>query len=104
MIGHNRIEDGVFRTYDNFTGYTGDAPTSEAEYMALLEEQGVFNGSAPSWTEVHTKISNEKARKLRKNEYPPVEDYLDGIVKGDQAQIDEYISECLAVKAKYPIE
>jgi hypothetical protein len=38
----------------------------------------------------------------RKNEYPPIEDYLDAIVKGDQSQIDEYINKCLAVKAKYP--
>ena len=35
-------------------------------------------------------------------EYPPITDYLDGVVKGDQTQIDKYISDCLAVKAKYP--
>jgi len=35
-------------------------------------------------------------------EYPPVTDYIDGVVKGDQAQIDAYIAACLAVKAKYP--
>lgn len=38
----------------------------------------------------------------RKQEYPPIEEYVDGIVKGDQSQIDEYINKCLAVKAKYP--
>lgn len=38
----------------------------------------------------------------RRNEYPPIEDYIDGVVKGDQSQIDEYINKCLAVKAKYP--
>lgn len=38
----------------------------------------------------------------RKNEYPPIEDYIDGVVKGDQTQIDEYIQKCLEVKAKYP--
>jgi hypothetical protein len=35
-------------------------------------------------------------------EYPPMADYIDGIVKGDQAQIQAYIDACLAVKAKYP--
>lgn len=35
-------------------------------------------------------------------EYPPMTDYLDGIVKGDQAQVQAYIDACLAVKAKYP--
>jgi len=27
---------------------------------------------------------------------------MDGIVKGDQAQIDKYIADCQAVKVKYP--
>jgi hypothetical protein len=39
---------------------------------------------------------------LRAAEYPPIADYLDGIVKGDQAQVQAYIDACLAVKAKYP--
>jgi hypothetical protein len=38
----------------------------------------------------------------RASEYPPIADYLDGIVKNDQAQIDAYILACQAVKAKYP--
>jgi len=38
----------------------------------------------------------------RAAEYPPITDYLDGLVKGDQEQIDKYIADCLAVKAKYP--
>ena len=38
----------------------------------------------------------------RAAEYPPITDYLDGVAKGDQVQIDKYIADCLAVKAKYP--
>ena len=38
----------------------------------------------------------------RAAEYPPITDYLDGVVKGDQAQIDAYIAACQAVKIKYP--
>ena len=38
----------------------------------------------------------------RAAEYPPITDYIDGVVKGDQAQIDAYIAACQAVKAKYP--
>jgi hypothetical protein len=38
----------------------------------------------------------------RASEYPPMTDYLDAIVKNDQAQIDKYIADCLAIKAKYP--
>jgi hypothetical protein len=38
----------------------------------------------------------------RQAEYPPITDYIDGVVKGDQDQIDKYIADCLAVKTKYP--
>lgn len=38
----------------------------------------------------------------RVRNYPDIAVYLDGVVKGDQAQIDAYIAACLAVKAKYP--
>jgi hypothetical protein len=40
----------------------------------------------------------------RANEYPDFKEYLDGIVKGDDAQIQKYINDCLAVKVKYPKE
>lgn len=38
----------------------------------------------------------------RQQEYPPITDYLDAVVKGDQQQIDAYIAACQAVKNKYP--
>ncbi len=38
----------------------------------------------------------------RAREYPNITDYIDGVVKGDQAQIDKYIADCLAVKARHP--
>jgi hypothetical protein len=38
----------------------------------------------------------------RQAEYPPFTDYLDGIAKGDQAQINKYIADCQAVKSRYP--
>jgi hypothetical protein len=40
--------------------------------------------------------------RLRAKEYPSITDYIDGVVKGDQEQIDAYIAACLAVKEKYP--
>jgi hypothetical protein len=43
-------------------------------------------------------------QRKRAAEYPPITDYIDGVVKGDQEQIDAYIAACLAVKAKYPKE
>lgn len=41
-------------------------------------------------------------QRQRAAEYPPMTDYIDGIVKGDEAQVQAYIDACLAVKAKYP--
>jgi hypothetical protein len=38
----------------------------------------------------------------RQAEYPNVIDYIDGVVKGEQAQINKYIADCQAVKSRYP--
>jgi hypothetical protein len=51
---------------------------------------------------VKTVTSVSDYRIQREMEYPPMADYLDGVVKGDQAQINAYIAACKAVKAKYP--
>ena len=53
-------------------------------------------------TELNADYDSKEYQRKRKEEYPPMEDYLDGIVKDDQAQIDKYIADCKAVKAKYP--
>ena len=45
--------------------------------------------------------AQDYARK-RKAEYPDIYDYMDGIVKNDQTQIDKYIADAQAVKSKYP--
>lgn len=43
-------------------------------------------------------------KELRAREYPDYREYLDGIVKGNTEQVNKYIADCLAVKAKYPKE
>ena len=66
------------------------------------------NGLDALILEAYQSIKNPTAPKeptykqKRKNEYPLVEDYLDGIVKGDQDQVQQYIDACRAVKSKYP--
>lgn len=47
-------------------------------------------------------IDPDAYKRQRAAEYPPMADYLDGIVKSDQGQVQAYIDACLAVKAKYP--
>jgi hypothetical protein len=51
---------------------------------------------------VNAWVDPDAYKSKRASEYPPVTDWLDGMVKNDQAQIDKYIADCLAVKAKYP--
>jgi hypothetical protein len=50
------------------------------------------------------KIQAEKDEilRLRSLEYPPITDYLDALVKDDEAAIQAYFAACKAVKAKYP--
>lgn len=114
---------GELRKDNNQTSFPSNIPES------LLNEYGVFKVEPTSYPDVGfdknvtegqpelvdgvwkqvwviTDASNEEhlARVLeaRANEYPQMSDYIDGIVKGDQAQIDKYIADCLAVKVKYP--
>jgi hypothetical protein len=51
---------------------------------------------------VNAWVDPEAYKAKRAVEYPDFRDYLDGVVKGDQNQIDAYIAACQAVKAKYP--
>jgi len=66
------------------------------EDLEVVEE----NWTEDEWNSaLHNQLSYEEKRR---KSYPPMIDYLDGIVKGDQAQVDKYIADCLAVKEKYP--
>ena len=63
----------------------------------------------PTLEEINAEVARLEAeynateyQRLRAKEYPDFKDYLDGIVKGDQAQIQAYIDACQAVKVKYP--
>ena len=48
------------------------------------------------------KMANYKL--LRKYNYPPMEDYLDAIVKSDIEAQEAYINKCLEIKARFPKE
>ena len=74
--------------------------------VALIRGDDAFDadGNPVTYDEtaVQAYIDNHAYIAKRQAEYPPMTDYLDGIAKGDQAQIDKYIADCQAVKAKYP--
>jgi hypothetical protein len=85
-----KLENEDYNTVQWFLNQPDPLPTLEQlqQEAARLEE---------------VEISLEYQRK-RRVEYPPVTDYLDAVVKGDQEQMQAYIDACLAVKAKYPKE
>jgi hypothetical protein len=62
------------------------------------------NGNEVSYdlAAVNAYIEANKYKQQRAAEYPSLLNYIDGVVKGDQAQIDAYIAACQAVKTKYP--
>ena len=81
----------IIKTHSNVAWIVGD------QAFDANGNQVQYNDAAvQAYIDAHAYIEK------RKQEYPPITDYIDGVVKGDQAQIDAYITACLAVKAKYP--
>ena len=72
-----------------------EVPCTEQD-IAEMEER------ARNWEIYQAELAKTQYQRDRAAAYPPMADYLDGVAKGDQAQIDAYIAACLAVKAKYP--
>jgi hypothetical protein len=74
--------------------------------VCVYDDKGAFdkdgNQVSIDLAAVNAWVSPIAYKRNRAAEYPPMTDYLDGVVKGDQAQIDKYIADCQAVKAKYP--
>lgn len=81
---------------------------TELEHARLIEGQALGQRIVPGDDGYPELADNEAVEytyaEKRAMEYPAFTDYLDGIVKGDEAQIQKYIDDCLAVKAKYPKE
>ena len=69
--------------------------TPEGKFPFTAEEEALADAQAAS-------VLSTQYKEQRQLEYPLITDYIDGVVKGDQAQVQTYIDACLAVKAKYP--
>ena len=74
--------------------------SADYEYLLPAGSIAITDAEVEALRPVYIPTYAEK----RAAEYPSMTDYLDGMVKGDQAQIDKYIADCLAVKTKYPKE
>jgi hypothetical protein len=85
------IHDIIFKLNPNVVVIRGDVA-----YDADGNEVAYDKTAVQAYVDAHAYIAK------RASEYPNVTEYLDGVVKGDQAQIDKYIADCLAVKARHP--
>jgi hypothetical protein len=84
------------------------APDNSVHFLDLADYEYLLPAGSFQITDEEAEALRPKTEltyaQKRAAEYPLMTDYLDGVVKGDQAQIDKYIADCLAVKAKYPKE
>ena len=71
---------------------------SELELDAAIAELPAGDYSADKQAALTHAVQLE-----RKAEYPPIEEYIDGVVKGDDAQVAEYRAKCLEVKKRHPL-
>ena len=76
--------------------------TPDGNVPFTAEEEIARDAEEKAWADKAPERELEAILNKRKESYPPATDYLDGIVKGDQGQIDKYIADCLAVKEKFP--
>ena len=90
MITTEKTE-AIYKLYPSVTHTQGDVAYDKVENIVAYNEATV-----QAYINAHAYIAKRQA------EYPPMTDYLDGIAKGDQAQINKYIADCQAVKTKYP--
>jgi hypothetical protein len=79
--------------YNNVITWNDGNPNNITEQQIIAKQQ-----------ELIAEYNAKQYQRDRAKEYPDFKNYLDGIVKGDNAQVQKYINDCLAVKAKYPKE
>ena len=97
-------DDHILRVKDSFpNAFVVERPEPYVlDYMAVNVGAKTITFDKARWDSDQAVITSTQYQRDRLEEYPPIVDYLDGIVKNDQAQVDKYIADCLAVKEKYP--
>jgi hypothetical protein len=83
--------DAIYKLYPNIVTIRGDVAYDKDNNEVTYDNNAV-----------EALIASEAYKDKRAAEYPDFRDYLDGIVKGDDAQVQAYIDACNAVKNKYP--
>ena len=91
------VDDGVVE--HSWQGYLLMVPfLSELELDAAIAALPPGDYSADKQAALTAAV-----HKVRRAAYPPIEEYIDGVVKGDDAQVAEYKAKCLEVKKQHPL-
>ena len=83
--------EAIYKLYPNVVTIRGDVAYDANEQEVAYDKVAV-----------QAEVDANAYKEQRAFEYPDFRGYLDGVVKGDQAQIDKYIADCQTVKLKYP--
>ncbi|NDE09888.1 MAG: hypothetical protein EBZ95_04890 [Chitinophagia bacterium] len=99
LLIHSQIQGEMFLLKETMT--------EAEEFISSAKESKHYGDESECSFEVIDLLQDpeyllEQCHQARRSEYPPMEDYLDAIVKGDEQQKADYIAKCLAIKAKYP--
>ena len=81
----------IYKLYPNIVTIRDDVAYDKDEKEVTYDKNAV-----------EALVASEAYKAKRAAEYPSFIDYLDGIVKGDNVQVQAYIDACNAVKNKYP--
>jgi len=83
----------------SWQGYLLTVPfLSELELDAAIAELPAGDYSADKQAALTAAV-----HEARRAAYPPIEEYIDGVVKGDDDQVAAYKAKCLEVKKKHPL-
>ena len=75
----------------------------ESTQEDILGTELVYNFEPTQYTDEDlVEYLKTRYAECRQAEYPPMADYIDAIVKGDEVQKQVYIDACKEVKLKYP--
>jgi hypothetical protein len=85
-------DKAIYKLYANVVTVIDGINAFDAQGNKVTIDMSAVN----AWVDPEAYIAKRQA------EYPNVIDYIDGVVKGDQAQINKYIADCQAVKSRYP--
>lgn len=95
LILNNKVVDVVNNEFEVSSSFTWmDCPDDCVAYRWSIIDEVLQENPIPA----DTRTVSQKRREA----YPHLLDYIDGVVKSDQAQINKYIADCMAVKARYP--